>query len=44
MDAKSAAQERFAFARDGLIAYEKRPGDPGEILGVVVYAMGHIRG
>jgi transcriptional regulator with XRE-family HTH domain len=37
--------ERAAIlARDGLIAYEKRPGDLAEILGIVIYAMGHIRG
>jgi hypothetical protein len=49
---QTAAPERSGFAerplallpRDGSVAYEKRPGDPAEILGVVVYAMGPIQG
>jgi transcriptional regulator with XRE-family HTH domain len=37
------AESAFVLApRDGLIAYEARPDDPAEILGVVVYAMGPI--
>lgn len=47
---QTAAPERSGFAerplalmpRGGTVAYEKRPGDPAEILGVVVYAMGPI--